>query len=419
MQEVKRTETLSAALILIVALLSLLIKDFGLPLNASALIGLHEGDAPRDVVLNDLDGNPVNVSKHFGNKPVILVFWKLTTNKAFLDYSLDELRFLNNFYKKYHEKTGLEIYALYAPIAFDSVSEEEIASVRNLIKTNGILYPVLIDDGFKMFKEHGVIALPSTIMVGKPGTIEFIYSGFPFTANAIMAGKINELIGNTSAAHSSEKEKKRVADSKADRLYRYALQMFKRGLLEQALSALQKSMDLAPDDSWSHNLKGIILWKKGLIEPAMSELQNAINLNNDNIVARINYIVLLIEQELYEKAEELLLTSPVAEADLKIRSHQLMGTVYANTDRVDRAIKELEKASTLSDNESAGTDISTPSYFSARISILHDLSLLYGKQGKEKKAREVLHEALHAALGLDNSLYTQHLDHRNDLMLYE
>ncbi len=152
------------------------------PSKSPALIGIKEGDVPKEIVLEDLNGISVNVSDHFGKRPVLIVFWKLTENNAFLDYSLDELRILKDLYEKLHEKTGLEMFAVYVPMEFNGINDEEMSSVRNLIETNGIKFPVLIDRGYKFFKEYGVIAIPSAIMIAETGKIEFMYPSLPVLA---------------------------------------------------------------------------------------------------------------------------------------------------------------------------------------------------------------------------------------------
>ncbi len=400
-------------------LFSCFLIDCLFPSDSSALIDVKEGDSPKEIVLNDLKGETVNVSGYFGKKSVILLFWKLTTNKAFLNYSIDELRFLNDYYKEYHDKSGLEIFAIYTPLDFKDVPETEISLVRSLIETNGIKIPVLIDRGFKYFRDYGVIALPSTVMVGKSGVIEFIYSSFPMAAHAIIADKIEELLGNVETAQKRAIVKKKKAETQAKKFYNYALHMSKRGLLEQALSALKKSLDLDPDDSWSHNLMGIILWKKGIYDKSMEEFRNAIALDKNNIAAHMNYTVLLIERNKYEEAEKILIRSPSAEFEFKVRAHHLLGVVYNKTDRIDKAIRELETARSLFKKESGHLHESTPSYFSVEVSVLHGLSVLYSKKGEHKKALEMLHKAFSIALGLGNLSSIENLGLRTDLMIYE
>lgn len=165
---------------------------------------------------------------------------------------------------------------------------------------------------------------------------------------------------------------------------------------------------------------GIILWKKGVSDRSMEKFRDAITLDKKNIAVSLNYAVLLIEQENYKEAESILKNLPTAEKDLKIRAHYLLGLVYKSTNRYDKAIREIELANSLSKEEAPVIDESaTPSY-SIRVSILHELSELYDKEGSKDKALDVLHEALHEAVIIGGKKDTkQHLKKIEDLMIYE
>ena len=79
-QEIYRSHYDTIILQLIIAALICL-----LPINSDALIGLDEGDPPKNIELRDVNGVPVNVKKHFGERPVIIVFWELNLSKSFIN----------------------------------------------------------------------------------------------------------------------------------------------------------------------------------------------------------------------------------------------------------------------------------------------------------------------------------------------
>lgn len=389
------------------------------PLNSCALIGIKEGDAPKKVSLQDLNGKTVNVAELFGNKPVILVFWKLTKNKVFLDYSLDVLLFLKDFYEKYHDKPGMEIFAVYTPENDKEIPESEISAVQNLVITNKIKFPVLIDKGFKFFKEFGIIALPSTIMVNKAGKIQFIYPSFSISARPVISKQIRNLIGIDTAVQKKESKEEKKPDARSDMFYNYALNMYKKGLLEQALSPLEKSLKLNPDYSWSHNLIGIILWKKGNFDRSMEEFRKAITLDKNNIAAHLNYAALLFEQGKLDEAEKILLSSTSKQAKFKVRAHYLLGLVYKNTNRIDQAVGELELANSILEVWAYEKEDFHFFTFSFRIPMLRALSELYSSKGNNEKALELLHKAIGYALGFEGKPVTGPLNKRNDIMVYE
>ncbi len=405
------------ALILIIFTAFVLI-DCLMPQNSLALIGMKEGDTPKQIVLNDMNGKQTDISAFFGKKPVVLVFWELPLNKSFLDYSLDELNFLKEYYKEYNKKSGLEIFAIYTPVEENNIPEKELSAVQSLITTNKIKYPVLVDTDFKYFREYGIIALPSTIIINKEGKIQYIYPSFPMAGRPIISTEIKKLVGIAPPAIKEENGSSKVHDSKANKLYRYALQMYKKGLLEQSLSPLKKSMNIDRDNSWAHNLFGIILWERGNIEQSESEFRNAIKSDN-NLAARLNYAVLLIEKGHYEKAEEILLNSPLSHSHFKMIGHYLLGFIYKTTGRTDLAIKELEYSYNIIEEEAYSIDKSTPRALSFKITILHDLSKLYSNNGNDKKALELIFEAFQYMRVQEGDQFAEGLRRINHLMIYE
>lgn len=386
--------------------------------EAAALIGVEEGDAPQRIVLNDIDGKPLNVSNSFGVKPVIIIFWELTLDKSFLNYSLDELRFLNEYYEKYHKSKGLEIFSIYTPVDDNEVTQEELSAVRNIMTVNKLKFPVLIDEGFKVFRKYGVIALPSTVMVDKSGAISFIYPSFPMAAKHLFVERIEELAGVVDGKR-TKKVTETIDDSApgSGRLYNYSLQMFKKGMYEQALSPLKKAVSLDPDSSRARNLLGIILWKLGNFDAALGEFENAISADAKNAAAHLNYGLLLLENENFQMAEKHLETS----ADIKgsvAETHYALGLLYTKTGRKNEAITEFEKARSSFEKRGGKIMFYDPVVFH-QISALYMMAELYAENGNSAKELEMLRKAAMTALGIDGKIVNDILHKSKDLMVYE
>jgi tetratricopeptide (TPR) repeat protein len=146
---------------------------------------------------------------------------------------------------------------------------------------------------------------------------------------------------------------------------------------------------------------GIMLWKRGLLEEAVKEFNRAIALDNDNIAARLNRTILMIEKENYKEAEKMLFT-PSQNMDLVLRAHHLLGLVYKKTKRNDMAIREYEKAYKIIATQSSSGEETVSLPLSLKISILNDLSQLYAEQGDSENAVKLIREALKTALGIEN-----------------
>jgi tetratricopeptide (TPR) repeat protein len=346
------------------------------------------------------------------------VFWELAMSDSFLDYSLDELRFLNEIYSKHNESTALEIFAVYTPEEDGEVPQDEMERVKNLIKINKVKFPVLIDNGFNIFRKYGVIALPSTIMINAKGEIEFIYPSFPLAAHPLFKKKIDSLMGLTDENKEVESQQK-AAESQSARFYSYAVQMYKKGMLEQAISPLKKTIEITPDYCSARNLMGAILWKKGNFEDARNEFYMASQIDDESVPAYFNYAVLMYESEDYSSAEEYLkkvidLDNTVAEA------HYLLGLLYIKNKRDEKAASELGTALSLFEKrrESTGYEIHAPSAFH-RMSTLYALSGLYRKKGDTEEALSLLQRAAEIALGHNVESDNIHLDRGIDVMIDE
>jgi len=387
-----------------------------LPQDSCALIGLDEGDLPKDVELKDVNGVPVNITKHFGKNPVIIVFWEQNMSKSFINYSLDVMRFMNKYYEKYHESKGLEVFGIYTPEEESDIPANEFDSVRSIIQMNNIKFPVLMDTGFEIFRDYGVVALPSTIMISKSGKIEFIYPSFPLIASKFFTENIEKLVGIAKPViEAAEVEKD--ADTKARRLYHYSLQMYKRGLLEQSLSPLNKSIAIEPDESWSHNLMGIILWKSGSFDGAANEFKKAIKIDRLNSKAHFNYGLILFENDILDEAEKQLDIS-LAIDNSAAETHYLLGMLYKKKKMPDEALKELEKALLAYEEKDLAALVYDPASFH-RISTYYLLSELYAEKGDVKTSRELLRKATKAALGIDGEEGRKTVYRSEDLMIYE
>jgi tetratricopeptide (TPR) repeat protein len=386
------------------------------PLNASALLGIKEGDSPKKFILKDLDGKPVDITKFVGSKPVIIVFWKIMEQTTFLDYSLDELLFLEDFYTEYHDKKELEIFAIYTPKQDKEIPENEVSAVKELITMNKITYPILLDPDFRIFREYGVIALPTTVLVDKTGKISFIYPSFPLSARLLFADKIKELVGIARAVEQKKVETVKGATPESIRLYNYSLRMYKKGLLEQAISPLIKSLSIAPDFPWALNLIGIVLWEQGNFKDAVEAFLKALAFDENNEAVHFNYGQILFANEEYQEAEKHLtraleLDNAIAEA------HYIMGLLYKNTNRTDEALKELKTALQLFESGKVRSIGYSPGFL--RISTLFALSELYEQAGDDRRAFTLLQDATRIALGVERRTDKGKVYKSKKLMLYE
>ncbi len=158
------------------------VKDAGAALpEGAAAAHVKEGVAPRfDFTFKDADGNPVSIQdERYKNKVVILQILG-----SWCPNCLDEVPLFTEMYAQYSAQ-GLEIIGLAYERTEDFAKSQ--AAVKNFIRRLKINYPVLIapvavGDTLRTEKTlpqlTRIPAFPTTIFIGRDGSISAIHSGF-------------------------------------------------------------------------------------------------------------------------------------------------------------------------------------------------------------------------------------------------
>ena len=109
-----------------------------------------------DIVLNDLESKPVNLSSLAG-KPAILFFWT-----TWCPYCRTELRALNKMYPQM-EKEGINVFAVDIGEAGDKV--------RRFLKDYALDLRVLLDEEGRAAENYEIKGVPTYIFINKDGQI--------------------------------------------------------------------------------------------------------------------------------------------------------------------------------------------------------------------------------------------------------
>jgi|GEM_PF-849659 len=118
-------------------------------------------DAP-DFTLNDLGGNPVQLSSLRG-QVVLVNFWATWCGPC-----RAELPDLAAVYSK-HQAEGLTVLGV--------DDGEQAEAVSGFLKNNYIPYPVLLDSNQRVARTYRVSAIPTTFVVDRRGTVRAVLSG--------------------------------------------------------------------------------------------------------------------------------------------------------------------------------------------------------------------------------------------------
>lgn len=109
-----------------------------------------------DIILNDLESKPVNLSSLTG-KPSVLFFWT-----TWCPYCRTELRALNKMYPQM-EKEGITVFAV-------NVGEENY-KVKRFLKDYALDVRVLLDEESLAAENYKLRGVPTYVFINKDGQV--------------------------------------------------------------------------------------------------------------------------------------------------------------------------------------------------------------------------------------------------------
>ena len=154
--------------------------------TAMAQALLQAGSEKVDFTLKDTTGRDISLSQYSDKKAVILVFWSTWSAK-----SSNALKRFEDYHKKYKDK-GFQVIGINADKQV--IAEEDIVSIKKVLRERDITFPVLLDSGLKTFRSYNIIALPSTIVISG-GKIAYELPGLPLVETEEMFDYLYFLAG--------------------------------------------------------------------------------------------------------------------------------------------------------------------------------------------------------------------------------
>ncbi len=120
------------------------------------ILGFGESALADDIVLNDLNGQEVNISSYRG-KPVILFFWT-----TWCPYCREELKKLNRQYPLISEE-GIIVLGI-------NVGESDY-KVQSFVKGYQLDLKILLDKGELLANKYNLMGVPTFIFLNKVGQV--------------------------------------------------------------------------------------------------------------------------------------------------------------------------------------------------------------------------------------------------------
>ena len=139
---------------------------FLFPLFVSAQERREETKQSQNFVLENLNGEMIELYEEIGEGPILLSFWATWCKPC-----KEELKEYNKLYERYAER-GFKLFA----ISVDS--EKSIAKVKPYIKTNGFNFTVLLDYNSEVARMYYAQMVPYSVILNKSGEVVYTHLGY-------------------------------------------------------------------------------------------------------------------------------------------------------------------------------------------------------------------------------------------------
>ena len=199
----------------------------------AAFDGLQVGMKAPLVKLKDLQGKEISLADQRDANVVVVVFWALWS-----DNSVPMLERLERLYRK-HKSEKLRILAV--NVEKQQRGPDDVAEIKKTVTRLGLNFPVLMDEGLKTFREYGVVAVPSTVVVDREGTIRGEMASFPIAQREDLFDLIDAMAEKREVVK-REAQTGYQPEPRAVRYYNLARAMVGRGMSDAVDDNLKKSI---------------------------------------------------------------------------------------------------------------------------------------------------------------------------------
>ncbi|MFQ5849876.1 MAG: redoxin domain-containing protein [Candidatus Binatia bacterium] len=188
--------------------------------------------------LKDLQGREIALADQRDVNVAVVVFWA-----TWSDHSASVLERLERLYRK-HGKDKLSVLAV--NVEKQLLTPADLKEMKKMVRHLDITFPVLIDEGLRVFRQYGVVAVPSTVVVDREGVIRGEMAAFPLAGRE----ELFELIEAMAEEREVAKRKVKLGDqpvARAVRYYNLARAMGGRGMTDAMEEKLKKSIASDPN----------------------------------------------------------------------------------------------------------------------------------------------------------------------------
>ncbi len=212
-----------------------------------------------------------------GSEVVLIVFWATWSPR-----SMDLLSDLKEMSEQYRDH---EFRVIAVNVDGQKPSPIKMKEISRKSVELDLPFPIVVDEGLKIFYAYGVIAVPSIALVDGSGQLRYGPSGYSYTIRDRIVDSTEVLLGLREAGSIASLAPVYRPTPKASRYYHLGRKLASQRLYERALGNLDKAVEEDTGFSSPFNLKGQIQLTMGHWDEAERNFARAVELDSTSVAA--------------------------------------------------------------------------------------------------------------------------------------
>ena len=308
---------------------------FVTPGSGAAFRNLQMGQPAPDFTLKDTEDADHTLAGQKGNV-VILSFVKVDQDRSIK--TLNALEEVGAMFKS----DGVKVWGITSQTG-------DRGAIEGLMEKLALSYPILLDEGQKLYGEFGLFTFPSTMVVDQKGNYVHEYSSYSSDFQDTIVSDIKVLLGliseeeSLSAAKKTEIVKQSPQELEAERNMQMAKVLLKRGFGTKALPKLEKALELNPALVEARLLSGEVYLKDEQYDPAREQFEKVFETDPNSNEARVGIASVYIAEGKLDEAEAHLQKAITLNPDPSLALYRL-GQVYEKKGDTQKAMETYRNA---------------------------------------------------------------------------
>ncbi len=308
---------------------------FVTPGSGAAFRNLEKGQPAPDFTIKDMEDKDYSLAAEKG-KIVILSFVKVDQDRSVK--TLNTLEEVSAIFKS----DGVTVWGI-------TSQTEDRGAIQSLIDKLDLNYPILLDEGQKLYGEFGLFTFPATMVVDQKGNYVHEYASYSSDFQDTIVNDLKVLLGMISEEESAKAVTKTEIvqqspeEKDAERNLQMAKVLLKRGFGTKALPKLEKALELNPSLVEARLLSGEVYLKDEQYDKAKEQFEKVFETDPNSNEARVGIASVYIAEGKLDEAEAQLQKAITLNPDPSLALYRL-GQVYEKKGDVQKAMETYRNA---------------------------------------------------------------------------